>query len=75
MNLYIKTVKTELLNEFGNKCISCGADYDLEFAHIRPTKLSGKGRGRKERYFDIRKNKTSYILLCHFCHLEYDTNG
>lgn len=52
----------------GNKCIICGKKKRLEFAHIKPTKLSGRGRGSKHRYLDIKKNKDCYVLVCKGCH-------
>lgn len=60
-----------LRREFGGKCFACGYTKDLEFAHIRPTKLSGQnwyGRGQNTRYYDIRKNRSCYVLVCRACH-------
>ena len=34
---------------------------ELEFAHIQPTKLKGRGRGKNHRYYDIIKTSK---LLC-----------
>ena len=59
----------ELRNQFGGKCKNCGSKKKLEFAHILPTKLCGdNSRGSKERYFDIKNNPSSYVLLCSICH-------
>ena len=71
-NRFIKEKFEKLREEFGNKCHICNELYDLEFAHIKDTELSGRGRGRKERYYDIIKNKKSYKLLCSRCHELYD---
>ena len=30
------------------------------------------GRGRKERYLDVRRNPRAYVLLCRRCHRLYD---
>ena len=59
----------ELRNQFGGKCKNCGSKKKLEFAHILPTKLCGRNsRGSGERYFDIKNNPSSYVLLCSICH-------
>jgi hypothetical protein len=44
----------------------------LEFAHVLETALKGRGRGRKERYYDIIKNPDCYRLLCQFHYKEMD---
>ena len=64
----------ELKKEFGNRCEFCGSENDLQFAHIVPTKLRGMGRGKKNRYYDIRNHKTDYLLLCKDCHYKFDRN-
>jgi len=76
-NKWIKTRMEKLRKEFGGKCVMASeyCEGDLEFAHISPTTLSGVGRGRKERLYDILRNKGSYTLLCHGHHIEYDANG
>lgn len=74
-NLFIKRKFRELREKRGNKCEICGNVVNLQFAHIhgKETKLTGKrGRGRKERYYDIIKNPKSYVLLCEKCHKLYD---
>jgi len=63
---------SQLRNDFGNQCKICGTSENLEFAHIRETGLCGMGRGRKERYYDIKNNRKSYVLLCSSCHELYD---
>ena len=75
-NNWIKERMKKLREERGNVC-SMKSEYccgQLEFAHIAPTTVSGMGRGRKERVYDIIKNPKSYILLCHKHHNEYDAN-
>lgn len=42
----------------------CKARTNLEFAHIIPTGLNGRGRGQTQRYRDIEQNPDSYMLLC-----------
>ena len=61
---YFRKKFQELRNYYGNKCFFCGQTYRLEFAHKRPTKLNGKGRGRQERYYDIKNNLDCYMLTC-----------
>ena len=72
MNHWIKKARKKLIEKFGGKCSFCGAKIDLQFAHRTDTDLTGKGRGRKERYYDVVKNPDAYILLCENCHLIYD---
>ena len=71
-NKWIKERRKRLIEEFGGKCEECPATSKLEFAHKEPTELSGWGRGRKERVYDVIKNPEKYRLLCKGCHKEYD---
>lgn len=71
-NEYVKRRWQQLIDDSGGKCGQCGQTYDLEFAHLEPTGLNGKGRGRKERLFNILKHPESYVLLCVHCHDELD---
>ena len=57
---------------FGAKCWFCGSSEKLEFAHIKPTALSGQGRGQPQRFYDIVKNADSYCLSCDSCHYKLD---
>ena len=54
----------ELKIKFGGKCFFCGQTFLLEFAHCKPTKLSGRGRGFIKRYYDIKNNPDCYKLTC-----------
>jgi hypothetical protein len=58
----------------GGACLKCGSKERLQFAHLTPTKLKGKGRGQNERLKDIEDNPQCYVLLCTTCHREYDKN-
>ena len=73
-NLLAKRHRQQLLDMFGNKCqeLTCRAHTHLQFAHVLPTKLRGRGRGRKERLTDIRKHPESYTLFCDKHHKLYD---
>lgn len=71
-NIWIRKALDRLREEFGNCCQKCGIKDKLEFAHINETGLSGRGRGRKERYYNIKNNKKEYLLLCRDCHRETD---
>ena len=51
---------------------SCDRTFDLQFAHIKETKLSGRGRGSGKRLRDIRQNGDCYKLLCDVHHRRYD---
>lgn len=61
---------------FKNRCFECGIcqeDIDkLQFAHIKPTKLNGEGRGIRHRYYDIKRNPDSYYLTCKSNHDKID---
>lgn len=70
--LWLKGQRIRLLAKYGSKCWSCGTTDFLEFAHLRPTGLMGKGRGSYERYLDVKLNPTSYTVLCRYCHMEFD---
>ena len=63
----------EEIDSRGGKCEECGDDNDLEFAHIRPTGLNGKGRGYNERVLDVLRNPDAYRLLCKRCHKRFDS--
>jgi 5-methylcytosine-specific restriction endonuclease McrA len=62
----------KLKQRFGGKCRVCGSLTGLQFAHVKDTKLSGAGRGKFARYYDIMNNPDSYVLLCHTCHRAFD---
>ena len=60
----------------GGQCKNCKSKTNLQFAHIKTTKLRGVGRGKSTRVGDIKKNPTCYKLLCRTCHKEMDkANG
>jgi 5-methylcytosine-specific restriction endonuclease McrA len=71
-NEWIKKAMRHLKQDRGGKCQKCGNGGRLEFAHIEPTDLNGRGRGRKERYYDVINNPTAYLLLCRNCHKLFD---
>jgi hypothetical protein len=62
--------------ERGNRCEYCGkrgrtnkrGRPNLEFAHLAPTGLRGRGRGQIQRYYDIKRHPETYALLCRGCH-------
>lgn len=55
-----------------DKCRNCGTSKSLEFAHLEPTKLKGRGRGSHHRRLDVVKNKEKYTVLCRLCHWRFD---
>lgn len=73
-HIHIIRKKLKLINFFGDRCNNplCQKINNLEFAHIKPTKLYGEGRGSNKRIYDIQNNITSYILLCKKCHHDFD---
>lgn len=44
----------------------------MEFAHLAPTGLQGRGRGLRARVLDIERNPQAYALLCRHCHKGLD---
>lgn len=58
----------------GDKCVipNCRNRENLEFAHIRPTKLSGMSRGSRKRFYDVKNNPNSYRLMCKRHHDVFD---
>lgn len=71
---------SRLRAERGNRCQlqkspRCLKDYGLEFAHVKPTGVIGRGRGLSRRYLDIKQNPDCYVLACRACHklLEWET--
>lgn len=75
-NRQVVEARLRLIEKFGGKCWFDGCEEDdpskLEFAHIFPTKLKGRGRGRKERVYDVSKNPGSYALVCSYHNGEID---
>jgi len=72
-NRWINKKFNELKNIYGNKCMNCGSNNNLEFAHVKNTNFNGKGRGKAHRYYNIVKNLDCYRLWCNDCHNEYDS--
>jgi len=62
VNIWVKNKIKELKEK--SKCSMCSSRKNLEFHHIKKTKLNGESRGRKERYYDIINNPDCYICLC-----------
>jgi len=74
--LWYRKVRAKLVQDRGGRCLwhtfaggdPCNAvnQAELEFAHIKPTKLSEtiEGRGSWRRYNDIKNNPDCYLLLC-----------
>ena len=66
--------------KYGGKCQwadlcpdeTCEETIELQFAHIKPTELSGNGRGSYKRLQDIRNHPKCYKLLCDIHHRRYD---
>lgn len=70
-------IKAELITAYGGKCMIEGCteqDPDvLQFAHLKPTKLSGSGRGMGRRLYDVKNNFQSYCLICPWEHYLFDS--
>lgn len=72
MKSYRRDLRRKLKSLFGSKCLNCQATRKLQFAHTKPTELSGLGRGSLKRLYDVINNPDSYILLCPTCHYNFD---
>ena len=70
--LWLCMAWSKLIYWFGGQCWHCGSKLNLEFAHFIPTGLSGKGRGKRRRLYDILNHPLNYGLLCTTCHMEFD---
>jgi hypothetical protein len=69
---YYQRKRTELLMVFGGICQACGERHGLEFAHVQPTRCTGKGRGSWRRLADVLRRPGAYVLLCMSCHDSLD---
>ncbi len=67
-------MRLDLISSFGGECYYCPEKdpEQLVFAHLEDTEISGRGRGRKERYYDVKNNPRSYRLMCVECHKQHD---
>jgi 5-methylcytosine-specific restriction endonuclease McrA len=73
-NTYWRRVRARLIEERGGRCERCGSTWALEFAHVKPTGLSGRGRGYTQRVIDVRDHPDAYKLLCSVCHALSETD-
>lgn len=71
-NEWVKKRWAVEIDRRGGHCENCQAMLDLEFAHIKPTKCKGMGRGKSRRLADIMKHPKKYRLLCMNCHDDLD---
>lgn len=69
---WARAKRAEMVKYFGGCCQTCGDDSFLEFAHVKPTKCTGSGRGSTQRIYDVMTHLSHYILLCADCHDSYD---
>lgn len=76
---YRQRLKEKCVLLFGTRCQKCGREESegvvLQFAHVRPTGLSGPGRGFTHRYLDILRHRKRYRRWCEDCHKEHDTEN
>lgn len=71
------TMQVEDVRErIGDRCFHCASrgtkKNQLEFAHLEPTALNGRGRGAHHRRLDLLKNLDKYTYLCQRCHKDFD---
>jgi hypothetical protein len=73
----------ELREQFGGKCVWAGVkdkgvcsspERLLEFCHKVPTGSCGRGRGRADRYHDIKRHPECYQLMCRRHHVLFDAD-
>ena len=67
----VVTLKEKAAQAVGRVCRLCGKT-PIQYAHARPTKLRGRGRGQHARLRDVVKYPDRYIPLCKECHAIYD---
>jgi hypothetical protein len=78
----------QLREEWGGRCVMCGSawsfkmnSHGLEFAHLPGKKTpievgrQERGRGRADRYHDVRNHPECYVLLCVADHARLDGRG
>lgn len=76
----LREKRARLIREFGGRCEAkkyLGIDCDeilspLQFAHIKPTRINGIGRGMQNRLRDVDLNRDCYALFCVVHHREFD---
>ena len=72
---YYSRAMVALREAWGGRCVVDGSALDLQFAHLKPTRLSSSnGRGLPQRVHDIRRQPERYVLLCSECHVKLDKN-
>jgi hypothetical protein len=71
---WIHKLRARLRDRYKSRCNypGCVSRQKLEFAHLKPTSLFGRSRGRIERLLDVLRNPGCYILMCKYCHRRYD---
>lgn len=66
----------DVRERIGDRCFHCNTRGSkknaLEFAHLQPTALDGRGRGSHHRRLDLLKHLDKYTYLCHDCHKDFD---
>lgn len=72
---YHARLRERVMALFEPSCEECGSSERLEFAHVQPTKLKGRGRGTYHRLRDVERNHEAYRLLCRPCHVDLDYGG
>ena len=81
-NLWVNKHLREIKIKLGG-CQACDekSPSKLQFAHLKDTPIlhvdrdwEHRGRGKWQRYVDIRENPDSYTLLCEvYCHRAFDS--
>lgn len=71
-NEWCRRKRQELIALYGGRCVQCGIQAELEFAHPFPTEVVGRGRGQNHRTLDVIRNPLCYTLMCPACHLAFD---
>ena len=78
-NAWYRKKRAALVAERGGRCEHvyhngkrCRSRATLEFAHVKPTGLSGRSRGYTQRVQDAMRHPDHYKLLCFLHHRRLD---
>lgn len=67
----LEEMKLAVRQLLGDRCVICQRT-PVEYAHVRPTKTHGRGRGSAVRYADMLKHPESYAPFCSDHHKQLD---
>lgn len=69
MDKYVSAKRLKCLSYLGEKCVTCGSSYDLQFDHIDPSsKTFTIGRNYNRSWESLVEELNKCQLLCVECH-------